>query len=345
MKRLRIASVVAVAAMAFLMTQATARTWTSSDGKYKVEAELVAHDDRAVTLKKTDGTTISVPLARLSQADRDHLAKLGKGKPTDLPKAIVGTWLGKFDIDEEKMRRLMLDNGIKEDELAEAAVRYRMILSVFRSELTLEPDGTYHGDGIVANKEVQEAGSWELIVGNGEKAQLKTIPRGGSDEVTTVVMRGPDEFTRVLTEVPKSLPAKGILYTRYDQQRSRAERAKLEGAWLMVSAHAKGVERPDRAGSRYVFRGNRVTIGAGDGSKASEYRCHIDATHEPFRIDLVSIEAEPPIVQTGICRLQDGELTLCLTPAGCPYPRGFKPTKLGDMRMLFTFRRESAKPK
>jgi hypothetical protein len=47
-----------------------ARKWTSSDGNFSIEADLVAFADGQVTLKKADGETISVPIARLSAADR-----------------------------------------------------------------------------------------------------------------------------------------------------------------------------------------------------------------------------------------------------------------------------------
>lgn len=52
----------------------TFRTWTDSSGKFRVEASLVAVKDGTVQLKKkSDGSVISVPLSRLSQADRTFL--------------------------------------------------------------------------------------------------------------------------------------------------------------------------------------------------------------------------------------------------------------------------------
>ena len=47
------------------------RTWTDASGKFTIEAELVRAVDGVVTLKKADGSTIDVPVDRLSQADRD----------------------------------------------------------------------------------------------------------------------------------------------------------------------------------------------------------------------------------------------------------------------------------
>ena len=50
-----------------------ARTWTDTTGDFKVEAELLGVEDGLVRLKKEDGTVVSVPLARLSAADRTFL--------------------------------------------------------------------------------------------------------------------------------------------------------------------------------------------------------------------------------------------------------------------------------
>jgi hypothetical protein len=57
---------------------ASARKWTSNDGKYSVEAELVELADGRVRLKKAEGATVTVSLERLSEADRQFLATLRK---------------------------------------------------------------------------------------------------------------------------------------------------------------------------------------------------------------------------------------------------------------------------
>ena len=50
------------------------RTWTSSDGNYAVRAELVDVDGANVRLRKSDGSIVSVSIAKLSPADRNFLA-------------------------------------------------------------------------------------------------------------------------------------------------------------------------------------------------------------------------------------------------------------------------------
>lgn len=56
------------------------RTWTSSDGMFKVDAVLVELlSTNKVKLRRADGNTIEVPLENLSQADRDFVKSLGLG--------------------------------------------------------------------------------------------------------------------------------------------------------------------------------------------------------------------------------------------------------------------------
>ena len=57
---------------------AETRKWTSKDGRYSIEAELVGHDDTSATLKKRSGDTVTVPLERLNEADRRYLLALKK---------------------------------------------------------------------------------------------------------------------------------------------------------------------------------------------------------------------------------------------------------------------------
>jgi mono/diheme cytochrome c family protein len=52
-----------------------AREWSDATGKFKIEAELDDVAGDAVKLKKPSGEIVSVPLAKLSKADKDHVAK------------------------------------------------------------------------------------------------------------------------------------------------------------------------------------------------------------------------------------------------------------------------------
>ena len=51
----------------------SARIWTDSSGQHTIDAELVAYKKGWVRLQKPDGTLISVPLTRLSEADHEFV--------------------------------------------------------------------------------------------------------------------------------------------------------------------------------------------------------------------------------------------------------------------------------
>ena len=57
------------------------RRWTDGTGRFSVEASLVDVKEGAVRLRKTDGTIIQVPLAKLSLADSKFLETLSKEEP------------------------------------------------------------------------------------------------------------------------------------------------------------------------------------------------------------------------------------------------------------------------
>ena len=67
--RLRQALTLLVGLLLVTATPASARKWTSSDGKFSVEAELVEAKNGNVRLKRRDGKDITVPVSRLSKED------------------------------------------------------------------------------------------------------------------------------------------------------------------------------------------------------------------------------------------------------------------------------------
>ncbi|NLT72336.1 MAG: hypothetical protein GXX91_16805 [Verrucomicrobiaceae bacterium] len=49
------------------------RTWTSADGKFSVEADYVEAFFGTVTLRKRDGSTLQVDVAKLSEPDQAYI--------------------------------------------------------------------------------------------------------------------------------------------------------------------------------------------------------------------------------------------------------------------------------
>lgn len=55
----------------------TARQWTDNTGAFTVEAELVEVSGNIMRLRKPDGQIVTVPLDRLSAADREYVRSAG----------------------------------------------------------------------------------------------------------------------------------------------------------------------------------------------------------------------------------------------------------------------------
>ena len=62
-----------IAALAMLAAPAWGRTWTVTQGQ-PFDAAWVRASDQAVTLRRTDGVVVTLPLKELSPADQDYVA-------------------------------------------------------------------------------------------------------------------------------------------------------------------------------------------------------------------------------------------------------------------------------
>lgn len=86
-----VAVVLTSSVVACATTFAAPRAWKDASGKFTIEAEFVAVDGADVVLKKTSGSEIRVPLAKLSDADRKFLDSL---KPDENASDESGITLG-----------------------------------------------------------------------------------------------------------------------------------------------------------------------------------------------------------------------------------------------------------
>jgi hypothetical protein len=69
----RLLAVLVVLVLVGSVSLAATRTWKSSNGQFSIKAELLDYKDGKAQLKKSDGTTIDVPLASLCEADRKYV--------------------------------------------------------------------------------------------------------------------------------------------------------------------------------------------------------------------------------------------------------------------------------
>lgn len=77
--RLVVSSVIVLATLTLCPDAIQARTWSDKSGKQNVEAEYLGYADGKVELRKSDGTTVKVPLSKLSKDDQQHVRELVKG--------------------------------------------------------------------------------------------------------------------------------------------------------------------------------------------------------------------------------------------------------------------------
>jgi thiol-disulfide isomerase/thioredoxin len=72
--------VLAVGLLLLVATSALAREWTNDTGDFSIEADLVEAKNGTVKLKKQNGKIITVPVSKLSKADREYLATVAEAK-------------------------------------------------------------------------------------------------------------------------------------------------------------------------------------------------------------------------------------------------------------------------
>jgi hypothetical protein len=112
---------------------AASRSWKSSGGHFRTEAELVGFKDGKVELKKTDGKVIEVPLDRLSDVDqqyvKEHYPEAAAGAKSDseeeiesADKAAAGKAVGDDAVQDVAMKLLPLDPPKRKSRTKSAAL-------------------------------------------------------------------------------------------------------------------------------------------------------------------------------------------------------------------------------
>jgi hypothetical protein len=69
-----------------------ARVWTDTTGKYTIDADLVAFNDKTVVLQRKDHELGAVPIDKLSSADRAYLKSTEAGEIKDRVTGKIQTW-------------------------------------------------------------------------------------------------------------------------------------------------------------------------------------------------------------------------------------------------------------
>jgi uncharacterized protein (TIGR03067 family) len=113
-------------------------------------------------------------------------------------------------------------------------------------------------------------------------------------------------------------------------ERSKADRAALQGEWEIVSAESNGEPPPPGMldGAKFAFSGDNLTLLGKEGT------FELDATQSPRRIDFIRGKGR----QLGIYELDGDRLKLCVGPAD-DRPTEFKTQPRTD-HSLFVLKRK-----
>jgi hypothetical protein len=163
------------------------RSWTSSNGKYTIKAELVDVEDDKVRLQKSDGTEITVSLDQLSEADQRYIKLRSRRKSTTKterePKADEDSPAESDDKPEttksESSRRR--GKAKQDDEVALAGEAQSVTMKLTRLELPRMPS---RGDAI-------------SMFYRATRPQIFYLPIGRDGGATAA------EFSRIIEKEPK----------------------------------------------------------------------------------------------------------------------------------------------
>jgi uncharacterized protein (TIGR03067 family) len=123
----------------------------------------------------------------------------------------------------------------------------------------------------------------------------------------------------------------------------KADMAKLQGEWSMVSGSADGYAVPDAmlGNSKRVCQGDETTVTIG-GQLLMKAKITIDPTKKPKTIDYLMTDGQTKgKKQSGIYELDGDTVRFCFAAPGADRPLDFT-GKSGEMRTLSVWKREKA---
>ncbi|TWT92747.1 SHD1 domain-containing protein [Stieleria varia] len=92
MQRLLPHVLLCVLSLAWMPQLANARQWSSTNGAYTLEAELIAFNDTTVVLRRLKGSLVAVELAELSDADKEYVRSKEAAEQTEKESSQLQTW-------------------------------------------------------------------------------------------------------------------------------------------------------------------------------------------------------------------------------------------------------------
>lgn len=260
------------------------RTWTSADGQFTVEAELVEVDEQMVRLRRTDGQVISVPLAKISDSDREYLGLRGRTGPQNDMKHV---WMS-----QRPARLVELTAQLRTTNSSTTAVsKY-----VFR--VTAPPNALEHQRAVLVSSDVPPAERKTHKNGASEFLEFH-FPVAANAVVTNNV-----KFIVLLIPVDyfqSTRPPRGSSDSTRGDGRAVEED---HNAYLQPSKNVESDSPEIQRAAELIFRGQRNVIGRA----RAAYEFPSKALR--FRVQSETLGAQKAL-QTGIGGLHRVCLTVC----------------------------------
>lgn len=198
-----------------------ARLWTDATGRHRVEADLVESDDQKVVLKRAGGKLVTIPVEKLSDADREFVKTAKPSLPVEPPASA-----------SESSVKTSTPNSIKETGKTPPTDSLPVLAERAKKSVVLIEAGDGFGSGFVIDAEGIVATNYHVIEG-ASRASV-TFQDGTSFEAAGYVAfnRGRDlallriypktklQALLLASELPKALEAviaigapKGLTFT------------------------------------------------------------------------------------------------------------------------------------
>ncbi len=180
-----------------LSTNAAARQWKDVTGTYTIDADLVQVDGDHVQLRRGDGSVITVPIAKLSQDDRDYLTSL---------KAEVSVEPALTLVRDGQPVSVIVTNGRPNETQALAAAELQEHLQIM-SGATVP---------IVKENELQQTPQTLILVGPSNRVAEQGVNTKEFEPESFIVRTTKDALLLVGEDRTGSNPRHGTLWAVYD---------------------------------------------------------------------------------------------------------------------------------
>jgi hypothetical protein len=217
------------------------RTWTSADGKYKTEARFVELNEAGVILEKAGGKRVTVPLSRLSEADRHFVASLKTTVLSETPPPFgTNTTSNEEPPAGEPTSPPELEEEIAARLTAELPTAYRQVREIQAHDGAVE-NVAFSADGLrlISVSKANECCVWE--VATGERVSRLATPFSGTSYTVALSADGKlGALGGSFKQIHLFNADTGKLVRSYDAEAEVSHVSFAKGGEFLIAADAAG---------------------------------------------------------------------------------------------------------